>query len=281
MNDTNVPYVTLNNGVQMPRLGLGVWKSKDGNEVEAAVTAALKAGYRLIDTAMVYGNEGGVGKAIRASGIPREEIFVTTKLWNSDQGKDKVRPAFEASLKRLGLDYIDLYLIHWPMPARDLYVETWHEFEKLYADKKVRAIGVCNFEVEHLEKLDKHSTVTPAVNQIELHPRFAQTELREYAKEHGILIESWSPLGGTKGSILGNEMLIQIGKDYSKSPAQVVIRWHLQHNLIVIPKSVHAERISQNIDVFDFELSKEEMDMIDSLETGQRLGPDPNTLNGN
>lgn len=281
MNDTNVPYVTLNNGVQMPQLGLGVWKSKDGNEVEAAVTAALKAGYRLIDTAMVYGNEGGVGKAIRASGIPREEIFVTTKLWNSDQGKGNVRPAFEASLKRLGLDYIDLYLIHWPMPARDLYVETWHEFEKLYADKKVRAIGVCNFEVEHLEKLDKHSTVTPAVNQIELHPRFAQTELREYAKEHGILIESWSPLGGTKGSILGNEMLIQIGKDYSKSPAQVVIRWHLQHNLIVIPKSVHAERISQNIDVFDFELSKKEMDMIDSLETGQRLGPDPNTLNGN
>lgn len=281
MNDTNVPYVTLNSGVQMPQLGLGVWKSKDGNEVEAAVTAALKAGYRLIDTAMVYGNEGGVGKAIRASGIPREEIFVTTKLWNSDQGKGNVRPAFEASLKRLGLDYIDLYLIHWPMPARDLYVETWHEFEKLYVDKKVRAIGVCNFEVEHLEKLDKHSTVTPAVNQIELHPRFAQTELREYAKEHGIMIESWSPLGGTKGSILGNEMLIQIGKDYSKSPAQVVIRWHLQHNLIVIPKSVHAERISQNIDVFDFELSKKEMDMIDSLETGQRLGPDPNTLNGN
>jgi diketogulonate reductase-like aldo/keto reductase len=280
MNDAKAPFITLNNGIQMPQLGLGVWKASV-DEAEAAVTAALKAGYRLIDTAMVYGNEEGVGKAIRASSIPREDIFVTTKLWNHDQGHDKVRPAFEASLQRLGLDYVDLYLIHWPMPARELYVETWQEFEKLYAEKKIRAIGVSNFEPAHLEKLAEHATITPAVNQIELHPRFTQPELREYGKEHGIHIESWKPIGGAGGSILQDETISKVAKKYKKTTAQVVIRWHLQHNLIVIPKSVHEDRIKQNIDVFDFELTQDDMNTIDDLETGQRLGPDPNTVNGN
>jgi len=279
MKDTNVPFITLNNGVQMPQLGLGVWKAQDGEEVEAAVTAALEAGYRLIDTAMVYGNEAGVGNAIRASGIPREEIFVTTKLWNSDQGKDNVRPAFEASLKRLGLDYIDLYLIHWPMPARNLYVETWLEFEKLYAEKVARSIGVSNFQIEHLENLAQHSSVVPVVNQIELHPGFSQEKLRNYGKARSIYIESWKPLGGAQGSILADTTLSRIAEAHARTTAQIVIRWHLQHDLIVIPKSVHEERIKQNIDVFDFELSKDDMAAIDNLENGQRLGADPDSLN--
>ncbi|MDB5165912.1 MAG: glyoxal reductase [Candidatus Saccharibacteria bacterium] len=278
MTNHKSPFVTLNNGVAMPQLGLGVWQTRDGDEVEEAVSAALEAGYRLIDTAAVYGNETGVGNAIRASGIPREEIFVTTKLWNSDQDRDKVRGAFETSLKKLGFDYVDLYLIHWPMPAKGLYVETWQIFEELYKEGTARAIGVSNFQIPHLEVLAQHSSITPAVNQIELHPFFPEHELREYGKTHGIQIESWSPLG-SKGDLLGNKKLAAVAKVHNKSSAQVVIRWHLQHDLVVIPKSVHAERIKENIDVFDFELSEEEMAIIDSLETGKRLGPDPNTLN--
>jgi diketogulonate reductase-like aldo/keto reductase len=272
------PYVTLNNGIKMPQLGLGVWRAADGDEVEQAVAAALKAGYRLIDTAAVYQNEAGVGRAIKSSGIPREEIFVTTKLWNSDQATGNIQGGFETSLQKLGLDYVDLYLIHWPMPAIGKYVEAWLQFEKLLASGKTRAIGVSNFQIEHLEELKKHSSTVPAVNQIELHPYFPQTELRKYAKENSIHIESWSPIGHGEG-LLNEAVLKDIGDKYSKTPAQVVIRWHLQNGLIVIPKSVHAERIRENCDVFDFELSAQDLQAIDGLENGQRRGADPDTMN--
>ncbi len=271
--------VTLNNGVAMPRIGLGVWKAEDGDEVERAVQSAIETGYRLIDTAAIYKNEAGVGSGIRASGVPREELFVTTKLWNSDQGAKNVQSAFDESLEKIGLDYVDLYLIHWPMPEVGKIVETWKEFEKLLADGKTRAIGVSNFRIEDLEELKKHSAITPAVNQIELHPRLPQRELRDYCDENGIFVESWSPIGGSKGDLLSDESLIEIGKRYGKSPAQVVIRWHLQNNLIVIPKSVQPQRIKQNFDVFDFELSSDDMNTIAQLENGQRQGPDPATMN--
>ncbi len=273
------PTITLRNGVQMPQLGLGVWRAKDGAEVEHAVRAALACGYRLIDTAAVYQNEAGVGAAIRSSDVPRKDIFVTTKLWNSDQGAKNVRAAFEASLERLGLDYIDLYLIHWPMPKKGLFVETWKEFEKLLAEGKVRSIGVSNFTVEHLEELAKHSETVPSVNQVELHPRFPQEELRRYCSEHDIHVQSWSPIGGQGSDLLDEETLHDIAQDHGKTPAQVVVRWHLQHDLIVIPKSVNEQRIAQNFDVFDFELSDDEMAAIDGLATGQRRGPDPNEFN--
>ena len=218
MTEINVPTVTLNNGVTMPQFGLGVWRAKDGAEVENAVKVAIENGYRLIDTAAVYQNEAGVGNGIKASGVPRDELFVTTKLWNSDQGADNVRPAFDASLERLGLDYVDLYLIHWPTPARGLFVETWKEFEKLLAEGKTRAIGVSNFRIEDLEELKKHSDITPAVNQIELHPDFQQQELRDYAQKNGIYIESWSPIGGSKGNLMDNETLQQSAKTMANRP---------------------------------------------------------------
>jgi len=277
MNDD--ARVTLNDGNSMPKLGLGVWKATDGSEVESAVVAAIQAGYRLIDTAMVYQNERGVGKAIRESGTDRSELFITTKLWNSDQGANNVRPALVASLERLGLDYIDLYLIHWPTPVRGLYLETWQELIKLQADGLIKSIGVSNFQIEHLEELKKHTSVVPAVNQVELHPHFQQRELREYCKQYGILVESWSPLGGSKASVLESEELIRIANLHSKTPAQVVLRWHLQNDLIVIPKSTNAERIKQNFDVFNFELTTEDMTAIDALNTDQRSGPNPDTMN--
>lgn len=263
----------------MPRFGLGVWQMSEGDEVEKAVLAALEAGYRLIDTAAVYGNEAGVGEAIRKSGIPRDEIFITTKLWNSDQGKEHTRKAFDESLRKLGVDYVDLYLIHWPVPAKGLYVETWKELEKIYAEGKAKAIGVSNFQLEHLDTLLATAEVTPAVNQIELHPRFPQAELRDYCANKGIHIESWSPIGGSRGNLLDDPLLKRIGDAYGKTPAQVVIRWHLQHGLIVIPKSSNPDRIRQNIDVFDFELNDEDMSQIDSLDRQERQGPNPSTMN--
>lgn len=275
----NPPYKTLNNDIVIPQLGLGVWQTKDGSEVETAVSAALAAGYRLIDTAAVYGNESGVGRAIAASPVPREDIFVTTKLWNSDQGYDKTLAAFDKSLQRLGLDYVDLYLIHWPTPAKDAYIDTWRAMEQLYAEGKVRAIGVSNFNIDHLERLLQHSTIVPAVNQVELHPYFPQQELRDYCHKHGIAVESWSPLGGSGGDILTNEAVQAIASNHQVSPAQVILRWHLQNDLIVIPKSVHPERIAQNIDVFDFELTNDDMRQMATLNIGKRFGPDPDSAN--
>lgn len=273
------PTILLNDGTSMPQLGLGVWQAKDGEETRGAVKAAIDAGYRLIDTAAVYQNERSVGQGIRDSGINRQELFVTTKLWNSDQGAGNVRPALQASLERLGLDYVDLYLIHWPTPERDLYVETWKEFERLKSDGLVRSIGVSNFRIEDLERLKAETDTAPSVNQIELHPHFQQSELREYADTNDIRIESWSPIGGSKGNLLQDATLQDIATAHKKTPAQVVIRWHLQHGLIVIPKSVHTERLKENIDVFDFELSPDEMKKIDSLDTGIRGGANPATMN--
>jgi 2,5-diketo-D-gluconate reductase A len=275
----NHPTVTLNDGTTMPQIGLGVWQANDGEETRRAVLGAINAGYRLIDTAMVYQNERSVGQGIKDSDIERDELFITTKLWNSDQGSATVRPALEASLERLGLEYVDLYLIHWPTPARDLYVETWKEMEKLKADGLARSIGVSNFRIDDLERLRLETATVPAVNQIELHPNFQQHELREYCNENGIKIESWSPIGGSKGSLLTSDVLSQIGSAHAKSPAQVVIRWHLQHGLIVIPKSVHIERIQENYDVFDCELTADEMAAIDAMHNGVRSGPDPATMN--
>jgi diketogulonate reductase-like aldo/keto reductase len=271
--------IQLNNEVLMPQLGLGVWQAKDGREVEQAVQTAIECGYRLIDTAAVYGNETGVGRAISTSGVAREELFITTKVWNADQGYEQTLVAFDKSLARLGLDYIDLYLIHWPVPAKDLYVDTWRALEKLYKDGRIRAIGVSNFTIDYLERLMGESTIIPAVNQIELHPHLSQIALRNYCKQHDIAVESYSPLGGAGGTLLQEPVLNSIGQRHSKSPAQVVIRWHLQNGLIAIPKSVTPERIKQNIDVFDFELSSEEIEAINALKVDARVGSDPTTAN--
>lgn len=272
------PTIKLNDGHTMPQFGLGVWRVDDGDEVVDSVRTAIENGYRMIDTAMVYRNESGVGEGIRQSGVPREELFITTKLWNSDQGAGNVKPALEASLKRLGLDYIDLYLIHWPTPARDLYVETWKEFEQLQRDGLTRSIGVSNFHVDHLERLKSESDVVPAVNQIELHPGFIQKDIRDYCEANGIAVESWSPLG-QGGDLLSDPTITGIAEQHDKTAAQVIIKWHLQHGLIVIPKSTNAQRIKQNVDVFDFELSMQDMEAIDQLGDGNRIGPNPDTMN--
>ena len=265
--------VKLNNGVTMPAFGLGVFKVREGDEVEQSVKSALKAGYRLIDTAAAYGNEEGVGKAIRESGIPREEIFVTTKLWNRDQGYETTLKAFDASLKRLGLEYLDLYLIHWPVKGK--YVDSWLAMEKLYKEKKVRAIGVSNFQMHHLKDVMEAGTIVPAVNQVELHPHLNQEELRQFCLAHDVKVEAWSPI--MKGNLDIPEILT-IAKNHDKSPAQVVLRWHLQHDIIVIPKSIHEHRIIENSQIFDFSLSDKEMATIDSLNKIFRFGPDPDNF---
>ncbi|OYD07186.1 aldo/keto reductase [Paludifilum halophilum] len=262
---------TLNNGVRMPWFGLGVYKAEEGNEVMEAVQTALKYGYRSIDTASFYGNEEGVGKAIRQSGIPREDLFVTTKVWNDQQGFDSTLEAFEESRRKLGLDTIDLYLIHWPVTGK--YKETWRAMEQLYREGRVRAIGVCNFEIHHLKDLMEDSEVTPAVNQVEYHPRLTQKELLRFCKENDIQLEAWGPL--MRGKILDHETLRKIGEKYGKTPAQVVLRWDLQQGVITIPKSVREERIKANADVFDFSLTPEEMESIDALNQNIRTGPHP------
>ncbi|WP_143737200.1 aldo/keto reductase [Microbispora sp. GKU 823] len=268
--------ITLNNNVRMPQLGFGVWQVAD-DEAEKAVATALEYGYRSIDTARLYHNEEGVGRALRASGIPREELFVTTKLWNDQHGYDEALRAFDASMRRLGLETLDLYLIHWPAPKQDRYVETWKALEKLYADGRVRAIGVSNFTVSTLERLLAEAGVIPALNQIELHPQLAQRELRGFHAEHGIATEAWSPLGQGKG-LLDLPVLAEIGAKYGKTAAQVVLRWHIQLGNVVIPKSVTPSRIKENIEVFDFALSPEDMATINGLDEGRRLGPDPATF---
>ena len=276
---SDFPNVTLNDGITMPQIGLGVWKAENGDETVNAVRSALETGYRLIDTAAVYRNEESVGQAIKEASVQRKDIFLTTKLWNSDQGSTNVRPALETSLTKLGLDYVDLYLIHWPTPERQLFLESWHELEKLKAEGLIRSIGVSNFRIEDLEVLKSESSTIPSVNQIELHPLFQQRELRKYANATGIAIESWSPIGGSKGSLLDDERLAEIGLSHNKTVAQVIIRWHIQSGLIVIPKSVHTERIKENFDVFDFELSNSDMEEINAMDADMRGGPDPGSMN--
>jgi len=274
---TSVPVIELNNGVRMPQLGYGVFQVPD-DETTAAVKAALGAGYRSIDTAAVYGNEKGVGQALAEAGVARDELFVTTKLWNSAQGYDSTLKAFDESMKKLGLEQLDLYLIHWPTPERDKYLDTWKAFEKLYADGRVRAIGVSNFQPAHLERLLDAADVAPAVNQIELHPYLQQQELREFDAKHGIATEAWSPLA-KGGSLLGDPVIADLAVKYSRTPAQIVLRWHLQLGNIVIPKSVTPSRIEENFDLFGFTLAEEELELLTPLDRGERTGPDPDTFN--
>ncbi|PBC60178.1 oxidoreductase [Streptomyces sp. Tue6028] len=260
----------------MPQLGFGVWQVPD-DEAERAVATALEAGYRSVDTAAIYGNEEGTGKAIAASGIPRKDLFVTTKLWNGDQGYDSTLRAFDTSLEKLGLEYVDLYLIHWPLPSRGTYVDTYRAFEKIHADGRAKAIGVSNFLPEHLEKLIEATSVIPAVNQIELHPHLQQHAAREYHAEQGIATEAWSPLGQGRG-LLEVPAIVAISQKHGRTPAQIVLRWHLQLGNIVIPKSVTPARIEENIDVFDFSLDAEDIAAISALNEDRRLGPNPATF---
>ena len=271
-----VSQIALNDGSTIPQLGFGVFKV-DQAETERVVSTALEVGYRHIDTAAVYGNEEGVGAAIAASGIPREEIFVTTKLWNADQGSDSARRALETSLGKLGLDSVDLYLIHWPRPDQDRYVESWHTLAQLRDEGLTRSIGVSNFHEPHLQRLLDETDVVPAVNQIELHPAFAQRPLRAFGTEHGIHTEAWGPLGQGKYDLFSDVPVADAAAAHGVSPAQVVIRWHLQNGIIVFPKSVTPERIAQNFDVFGFVLSDEEIAAIDGLDRGLRVGADPET----
>jgi len=272
--------IILNNGVLMPVLGLGTHKAKEGDEVENAVVWALQAGYRLIDTARIYGNEGGVGKAIKNSGIERGEIFVTTKLWNEDQGYESALKAIDASLMRLGMEYVDLYLVHWPAADEEGKInkreETWKAMEEILASGKARAIGVSNYTIGHLQEMKKYAKVLPAVNQVEFHPFLLQKDLLEYCAKEGIVLEAWSPL--TKARRLADPRIGVIATKYGKSNAQLLIRWSLQHGLVVIPKSVHQERIIENAHVFDFEITPEDMTALDALNESAHGGWDPTSI---
>jgi len=271
-----VPTVTLNNGVQMPQLGLGTAGPGD-EETRRRVRDALGAGYRLLDTAARYGNEVGVGQGIADSGVPREEVFVGTKLRGSDHGYESTRKALDASLNRLGMDYVDLYLIHWPLPRLDRYAESWGAMVEMLAEGKIRAIGVSNFLPEHLDRLAADSPVVPAINQIELHPRLPQREQRADDERRGIVTQSWSPLERA-GDLMNEPILASIGRRYGKTPAQVILRWHVQLGLVPIPKSGNAERLRQNLEVFDFALTDDDLAQIDTLESGSRAGNlDPRT----
>jgi len=271
--------VELNNGVKMPWIGLGVFKVTDGSEAANAVAAAIKNGYRSIDTAFVYKNEEGVGMGIKeglkATGLSREDLFITSKVWNADQGYESTLKAYDDSLKRLGLDYLDLYLIHWPVAGK--YKDTWRALETLYKEKKVRTIGVSNFHVHHLEDLLKDSEIIPAIDQVEFHPRLQQIDLRQFCKKQGIQFEAWSPL--MQGGLFENDILKSIGQKHNKSVAQVIIRWDLQNGVITIPKSTKEHRIIENSNVFDFTLTKEDMDQINSLNEDSRVGSNPDTFN--
>ena len=267
------PMVKLNNGVEIPQVGFGVFQVAP-DEVVEPVRTAIESGYRLIDTAAAYRNEKGVGRAIAEAGVPREELFITTKLWNSEQGYDKALKAFDTSLSKLGLEQVDLYLIHWPIPKRDTYVETWKALEKVYADGRARAIGVSNFTERHLTRLFDETEIVPAVNQVELHPRLPQEQLRAFHAQHQIVTEAWSPIGQGKG-LLEDPTLVALAETKGTSPAQVVLRWHVQLGNVAIPKSVTPSRIKDNLDVFGFELDDADMAKLAGLATGERVGPDP------
>jgi len=272
MADIDTPTIALNDGASIPQLGLGVYKVPD-DEAETVVATALEAGYRHLDTASFYGNEGGVGRAMRASGVPRDEVFLTTKVWNTDHGYDETLRAFDLSLETLGTDHVELYLIHWPAPRQDRYVETYRALERIREEGRARSIGVSNFQVHHLERLLGETGVVPAVDQVEAHPWLQQRELRAFADAHGIVTEAWSPLA--RGRILDDPTLLRLAEAHGVSTAQVVIRWHLQQGLVVIPKSVTPSRIRSNADVFGFELSDGDLAAIAALDSGQRTGSHP------
>jgi 2,5-diketo-D-gluconate reductase A len=273
--EMTVSSVELHDGIEIPQLGFGVFQVPP-KETQAAVELALEAGYRHIDTAAAYRNEKGVGAALAASGLPREGYFVTTKLWNSQQGHDSTLAAFEASLGRLGLDHVDLYLIHWPVPTEGLFVETWRAFEQIHREEAARTIGVSNFRIEDLQLLEQETERRPTINQIELHPHLQQGDLRAWHAERDIATEAWSPLA--QGEVLDDRTIAAVAEGHGRTPAQVILRWHLQLGNVVIPKSVTPERIRENIDVFDFELSEAEMEAIGGLDRGSRVGPDPVTF---
>lgn len=273
---SEIPTISLHNGVRIPQLGFGVWQVPD-DEAETAVAHALRTGYRSIDTAAAYANEAGTGRAIASAGLPREELFVTTKLWNSEHGYDKALRAFDSSLEKLGLEYVDLYLIHWPLPMFDTYVDSWRALERILSDGRARAIGVSNFHAPQLRRLLDEATVVPALNQIELHPHFQQAALRAVHQEYGIATEAWSPLGQGK-ELLSDPVVLSLAGKHSRTPAQVVLRWHLQTGNIAIPKSVTPSRIEENFAVFDFELDEQDLSAMAGLDSGKRLGPDPETM---
>ena len=275
MAELTIPNLTLHDGVEIPQLGFGVFQVPP-EDTEEVVEQALDAGYRHIDTAGAYRNEKGVGAAIAHSGLAREDLFVTTKLWNSEQGFDSTLAAFEKSLDRLGFEYVDLYLIHWPVPSADRFVDTWRAFERIHEEGRARTIGVSNFRIEDLERLEAETEVWPTVNQIELHPRLQQAELRAWHADHEIVTEAWSPLA--QGELLDDETIVAIAERHGKTPAQAVLRWHLQLGNVVFPKSVTPERIRENIELFDFELSDAEMAEFERLDRGERIGPDPGTF---
>ncbi|WP_191556142.1 aldo/keto reductase [Metabacillus idriensis] len=270
LQDTTV----LHNDVKMPWFGLGVFKVEEGSEVVNSVKWAIEAGYKSIDTAAVYGNEEGVGQGIKESGVPREELFITTKVWNADQGYESTLKAFDESMKKLGLEYLDLYLVHWPVEGK--YKDTWRALETLYKEGKVKAIGVSNFQIHHLEDVIKDAEIVPMVNQVEYHPRLTQKELQAFCKQHSIQLEAWSPL--MQGKLLDDETLTEIAEKHGKSVAQVILRWDLQNEVVTIPKSVKEHRIYDNASIFDFELSQEEMEQIDGLNRDERVGPDPDNF---
>jgi 2,5-diketo-D-gluconate reductase A len=275
MAELTIPSLALHDGVEIPQLGFGVFQVPP-EDTQEVVEQALEAGYRHIDTAAAYRNEKGVGAAIAASGIAREDLFVTTKLWNSEQGFETTMAAFDASLDRLDFEYVDLYLIHWPVPSEDRFVDTWRAFERIHEEGRARTIGVSNFRVEDLERLEAETEARPTVNQIELHPRLQQAELRAWHADRGILTEAWSPLA--QGELLDDETIGAIAEGHGKTPAQAVLRWHLQLGNVIFPKSVTPERIRENIELFDFELSDVEMAEFERLERGERIGPDPGTF---
>lgn len=274
---SKVPFITLNNGVRIPQLGFGVWQVPN-DEAEATVRTALEAGYRSIDTAAAYANEEGTGKALASSGIARDELFVTTKLQNHDHGYDSTLRAFDTSLAKLGLDYVDLYLIHWPRPKIDKYVDTWKAFEKIYSEGRIKAIGLSNFLPAHTERLLSETSIAPALDQIELHPQLQQSDVRAFNNRHDIVTEAWSPLGQGKG-LLDEPTLAEIGRKHERTPAQVVLRWHLQLGHVVIPKSSTPSRIKENIDLFGFELDADDLAAIAAMDSGKRLGGHPDSFN--